>query len=203
MATLLQYCDELKREGFAVHTRKKLYLGLEPVTVDLFAEKEGEKRLYEFRADAAAGSAHNKLEDLAASAGARLITVHVRPPMDRRIAFEGLDEILSAYFAGETLPEELATALPGAAITAVRVDDLVSVNIEKAGITVEGSASMSVCPPAGEAQHAFPFWFCAQLDAEGNPASFEFELDPSALALRQKPQSHPRPRTKPTSAKQV
>lgn len=186
VATLLQYCDELKREGFAVHTRKKLYLGLEPVTVDLFAEKEGEKRLYEFRAEAATESAHAKLEELAASAGARLMTVYVRPPMDRRIVFEGLDEVLNTYFAGETLPEELDAVLPGAVFEGVCAHDLVCVSIEKDGITVEGSAVMTVRLPAGGEKREVPLWFYAALDADRNPASFEYETDVSGLAAEAK-----------------
>ena len=140
---ITQYKEELENNGFTVYMEHLFSNEL----VDLYAEKDNEKRVYEFKM---VGSPNEKkqqitkFKDFVVSHGATPYVVYVNPPDEKQIQFDGLDELIMDYFNTTEFPSELDTLSTHTAITSVYVSDLTSVDVSDGTINIDGFATISV-----------------------------------------------------------
>ena len=84
VAMILQYNDELKKEGFRTETKKKFLFGDGIFIADLYAESDDEKRIYDFQISGRKESQMERtaiLNGLAKSINAQPMVVYVNPPI--------------------------------------------------------------------------------------------------------------------------
>lgn len=198
VATMLQYNDELKKEGFKTETKKKFLFGGETFVVDLYAENDSEKRLYDFQLAGKKDIANERtasLNELCASINAKPIVVYVKTPVEKQILFDELETIINDYFLSRSLPTELEE-LPGElSINAVKVDEILTVTFENALISLSGCATLYVTiqyAPEGSEDieegrlycESFPLSFGIGLDSNFNCKTLEYEIDLSEFESR-------------------
>jgi hypothetical protein len=135
-----QYKQRLEEDGFSVEEQRNL----SSITVDLFAQKNGEKRIYEFgyfnkqRDD----NAIRRLRELAESINAKLYMVHMTRPREKEISFDDLDIKLCTYL-NDNMPAELDELSTHTTIAEVAVDSINIITIAD-NIKIVGDATISV-----------------------------------------------------------
>ncbi|OEF98276.1 hypothetical protein [Desulfuribacillus alkaliarsenatis] len=192
-AMILQYKQELKNEGFLTESEKIFDFNGKRFKVDLYAVKDGEKRIYEFRI---VGKGRfqkgiiTKFKEFAESTNAKPYVVYVKPPIEKQIIFEELDQIISGYFIEEGIPSELDVLSTHTTIDYIEVNEILSVAIEKSLITVSGEAIVYVnlqygsdrdCEYGDGAEYSdsFPLTFTVELDCDHNIKTIKYEVDTS------------------------
>ncbi len=191
VATMLQYNDELKKEGFATETKKKFLFGGEAFVADLYAENESEKRIYDFQLAGKKEGHRDRtaiLNSLCESVGAKPIVIYVKTPVEKQILFDELETIINDYFLSGDLPPELAE-LPGeTAINAVKVEEIFTASFEHSLISLSGCSTLYVTlqyKAEGAVESAddrvccerFPLSFTIGLDSDYNCKTLEYEID--------------------------
>lgn len=134
---------QLRREGFTVepeHFFKDAHLH-----VDLFAYKESEKRIYEFKfgRNRIRQNQLVKLQEFARQIGARLYVIYLELPQSKEIVFDGLDRILYGHLS-EYPPEEICELATHFHIKSVENVDISSIVVENEIINMRGNASLIV-----------------------------------------------------------
>ena len=206
VATMLQYNDELKKEGFTTETKKKFLFGGEAFVADLYAENDTEKRIYDFQLAGNKESHRDRmalLNGLCDSIGAKPIVVYVKTPVEKQILFDELETIINDYFLSGELPSELAE-LPGeTAINAVKVEEIFTASFEHSLISLSGCAAIYVTmqyetESGGKEDDSrvycdsFPLTFTIGLDSDYNCKTLEYEIDLSEFKSKKeedKPQA--------------
>ncbi len=204
VATVLQQMDELRKEGFDVQLKKKIFFKGEFFTADLYAENGSEKQIYDFRLEE--GQEHPEerdalLNSICESVDAKPVVVEITLPEERQIHFEELDDILFSYLSTTTLLPELQE-LPGdVSVCGVKVNNILSATLESANISVSGLAKLYISLryriSEDEEQgfstscDSFPMSFTVSLDNNFNCQTFEYEIDLSGFELK-KPEEEPR-----------
>ena len=189
---VLQYKNELEKQGYLV----SLGYSINGIILDLYAEKDAEKRAYEFKLvgnrDYANGSI-KKFKERVESLGIIPYVIYVNPPAEKNISFENLDMLLAEYFVEHSLPPELSALSPNTLIDYVEIDKLTNVDIADDEITVDGYASISVKillssgsestdSDIDEYAERFPMSFNVKLRQNGNYSidSVECDIDTSS-----------------------
>jgi len=191
VATMLQYNDELKREGFKTEAKKKFLFGGDTFVADLYAENDKEKRIYDFQL-AGKKESHSErtavLNSICENFGAKPIVVYVKTPVEKQILFDELETIINDYFLSGELPSELAE-LPGeTAINAVKVEEIFTASFEQSLITLSGCSTVYVTmqyesEDGGKEDdgriycESFPLTFTIGLDSDYNCKTLEYEID--------------------------
>lgn len=219
VATMLQYNDELKKEGFKTETKKTFLLNDEPFIADLYAENEGEKgensekRIYDFQLigrKQAQSERTARLNLLCQTIDAKPVIVYVKPPVEKQIVFEELETIINDYFLTDNLPQELLDLSLETCINAVKIDEILTASIEKSLISLSGCATVFATlrhepekdGKSGESSENdensgglvccehFPLSFDIGLDCDFNCKTLEYEIDLSEYISKKEP-SHP------------
>lgn len=194
VATLLQYNDELKKEGFQTETKKTFFLDGEAFVADLYAQNDEEKRVYDFqltgRKDAQSErTAHLNL--LCVNIGAKPLVVYVKPPVEKQIVFDELEAIINDYFLTDDLPPELSDLSLETCINAVKIDEILTASFEKSLVSLSGCATIFVTlrhelenNDKDSENHEglvccehFPLSFDIGLDCDYNCKTLEYEID--------------------------
>jgi hypothetical protein len=195
IAMLLQYKDQLKKEGFRTEPKKNFLVGGEAFTVDLYAESSEEQRVYLFRIDGKKENSKEReteLNKLAARINAEPVIVDIKPPVEKQIIFDDFESILNEYFLTGDLPAELSCLSRKASVNALKVDEFVSADIDKTLITLTGSATIFATLQFGSDYECetgkgkilcegFPITFSAGLDFDFNCKTVEYEIDTSGF----------------------
>ena len=193
-AMVSQYSDLLKSQGFSVELEKKIQYAENSFIADLFAIKNDETRLYEFKL-VGNGKMPNTREEgsirlfkeIAAALNAKPFVVYISPPGKKDITIEGLEEGLYAYIRDEpNLPSGLEGLFSNAEIVSVDVDRINNINISSRLVIVDGDATISLkLQPDDEADslEQFPMIFKAEYIPTDNKLSFlkiqEYFIDAS------------------------
>ena len=139
---ITQYKNELEKDGFSVFAAYPF----SNKQVDLYAEKDAEKRVYEFKMVGNQDKTKEKImkfKDYAVSNGATPYVVYVNPPKEKQIQFDGLDNLLTNYFIKTEIPSELDRLSTHTSIESVEVYDLTSVEVSESMINIDGFATIS------------------------------------------------------------
>lgn len=192
-AMILQYKDELRKEGFITESEREFSFEGKRFEVDLYAKKGEEKRIYEFKLigkkEYQKGQI-TKFKELAKIINAKPFVVYVNPPIEKEISFDDLVGIINDYFINEEIPSQLDELSTHTSIDCVEVDEILSLVIEKLLITVTGLATINVnlqygsnhdcdCGDGDECNDSFPLAFTIKLDHEYNIENIEYEIDTS------------------------
>lgn len=202
VATMLQYNDELKKEGFQTETKKRFFLDGEAFVADLYAENDAEKRVYDFqltgRKDAQSErTAHLNL--LCVNIGATPVVVLVKTPVEKQIVFDELEAIINDYFLTDDLPPELSDLSLETCINAVKIDEILTASFEKSLVSLSGCATIFVTlrhesEKGGEGfvccEH-FPLSFDIGLDCDYNCKTLEYEIDLSEYVSKKEEAKQP------------
>lgn len=215
VATVLQQMDELRKEGFDVQLKKKIFFKGEFFTADLYAENGSEKQIYDFRLEE--GQEHPEerdalLNSICESVDAKPVVVEITLPEERQIHFDELDDILFSYLSTTTLLPELQE-LPGdVSVCGVKVNDILSATLESANISVSGLAKLYISLryriSEDEEQgfstscDSFPMSFTVSLDNNFNCQTFEYEIDLLGFELKSRKKNPVQRKIKTMSAKQ-
>jgi hypothetical protein len=195
---ILQYNDELKKEGFRTETKKKFLFGDGIFIADLYAESDDEKRIYDFQIVGRKESQMARTEDLnglAKSINAKPIVIYVNPPIEKHIVFEDLEAILNEYFTTGEVPSELSALSENVSVSAVTVEDIITAALETSLITISACATIYVNIKLGYDSEAdngeskiycenFPLSFTIGLDFDFNCKTIEYEIDTSDFELK-------------------
>ena len=182
-AMIMQYTEKLQQQGFSVVVEKQS-------PADLYAEKEDEKRIYEFkyygnkRYDRGAISRIKKYAD---SIDAKLFMVYISRYKEKDIIFDNLDIKLTSFMANDELPSKLNSLSTHTVICEVNIDSINYINITDS-IKVSGNATISVELQFGSnadcrnddgviSTDSFPMIFDIELDTELNIHSCHVEID--------------------------
>jgi hypothetical protein len=191
---IMQYRDMLQSQGFVVELDKEIQFGDSSFNADIFASKEREKRLYEFKLvgnGQMPGSRQResirKFKEIAAAVDAKPFLVYVNPPVNKNIEIEGLEDGLNLYMLSEpSLPDVLEKLSPTAKIASVQLEKVNNVNISPHYVKVDGNATIYVTLPSiidADANEGFPMQFKAVFVAKDNELSFmkveEYSIDTS------------------------
>ena len=189
-AMIMQYTDQLKTEGFEI-------LPLQSnnnISIDLYAKKGDEKRLYEFKCYKISNDIKSKESAIiekkkhAESIGAKFSIVYLTPLKEKLIEFDNLDEILYEYISVEYFPEKLDSLSTHTKINSIYIDSINSISISKNLINISGDATISVSLQYGsdsdlqngdgdESSESFPMTFDADLDCDLNIIECQYEID--------------------------
>ena len=205
VAMILQYNDELKKEGFRTETKKKFLFGDGIFIADLYAESDDEKRIYDFQISGRKESQMERtavLNGLAKSINAQPMVVYVNPPIEKHIVFEDLEAIVNEYFTTGDLPSELADLSDKSSVSEVKVEDIITASIENTLITISACATIYVNLKfgtesdfdSGESKiycENFPLSFTIGLDFDFNCTTIEYEIDLSEYEMRAKVTQQP------------
>ena len=197
-ATIMQYKDMLQSQGFNVELEKTIQLfDGNRFNADLYASKDGEKRLYEFKLvgngqllNSKQRESVKRFKEIAAAVDAKPFMIYVNPPKDKDIEIEGLETGLYKYMITEPdLPPALSKISPDAKIVSVHLERINNVNISTRFVTVDGDATIYVkFPSAADADEAdgnesFLMSFKAVFVASDNKLSFmnisDYHIDTS------------------------
>ncbi len=210
VATMLQYNDELKKDGFKTETKKTFILNDEAFVADLYAENEEEKRVYDFQLTGrkeAQSERTARLNLLCASIDAKPFVVYVKPPIEKQIVFDELETIINDYFLTDDLPPEFSDLSEETCINAVKIDEILTVSFEKSLVCLSGCATIFITlrhksekdSENGESSENgdgglvccehFPLSFDIGLDCDYNCKTLEYEIDMSEyLSKKEQPQ---------------
>ena len=88
--------DLLKKQGFIVYYEYSFELEDNTVRIDIFAEKDSDRRIYEFKVsdNKIQKAQYNRLQTIAKALNAKLYIVYLEKPKSAKIEFEGLNDIL-------------------------------------------------------------------------------------------------------------
>jgi hypothetical protein len=204
VATMLQYNDELKREGFQTETKKKFLFDGEAFVADLYAQNDDEKRIYDFQLSGRKDSGNERtalLNALCETIGAKPIVIYVKPPVEKQIIFDELEPIINEYFLTGDLPAELSDLSDDTAVNAVKVDDILTASFEHSVISLSGCATVYAtlqygCEGSADGEcrvccESFPLSFDIWLDCDFNCKSLEYEIDLSAFESKKEAAREP------------
>jgi len=182
-AMVLQYKDSLNTQGFTVELDKKIQYGDLLFDADLYASKEGEARLYEFKLignGRMPGSKQRqsitRFKEIAASVNAKPFVVYVNPVIRKDIEVEGLEESLLIYMKSQPgLPFAIEMISPDAMISSLQLEKVGAVHVNSQIVIVDGTATLFVTFPTesdGEVNEGFPMHFKAVLTVKDDKLLF-------------------------------
>ena len=134
---------QLEREGFRVEPDYSFENV--PFKVDLFAQNEHEKRIYEFKfgRNRIQRNQFARLQLLARSIGAKLYVIYLEIPQTKTIEFCGIEEIICNNLKQNT-PKELYEISTNLLIREIRNVDISTINVDDELVELEGNASLVV-----------------------------------------------------------
>ena len=134
---------QLRREGFTVEPER--FFKDAQLDVDLYAYKETEKRIYEFKfgKNKIRQNQLVKLQEFAKQIGARLYVIYLELPQSKEIVFDGIDNILYGHLS-ENPPEEICELATHFYIESVENVDISSIVVENEIVSMRGNASLIV-----------------------------------------------------------
>ena len=182
-AMILQYKDMLIKQGFTVKLDKKIKLGNLLFVADLYASKDEEIRLYEFKLignGRMPGSMHRQsikeFKEFAAAVNAKPFVVYVNPAINKNIEVEGQEESLTSYMKSEAkLPLAIEMISPDSKITSLQLEKVGAVYVNSKIVSVDGTATLFVTLPIENGDNineCFPMQFKAVLEAKDDKLSF-------------------------------
>ena len=190
-AMIMQYKRDLEKKGFIVSLGYKIH----DLHIDVYAEKDSEKRAYNFKLVGKENYVKWNIVDFKETAEVHGITayaVYVNPPDKKQIDFDDLSKLLTDHFIDGETPTELDELSTQVRVDKVELDELTGIDIANEVITIDGYASICVelYYDSGHAmKHTdgvdytdrFPMSFCARLGY--NDAYFiksiDYEIDTS------------------------
>ena len=193
-AMIMQYADMLRSKDYYVEQDKQFSMGASYFQVDLYAEKNKEKRVYEFKVVGNTSeqekTAHEesiqRFQKYAREVGAIPFVVYVNPPAEKNIQIENLDAVLLSYFKG-AVPSELADLSPNTQIEDIEIDELNRVEISSNKTSVVGNAiiyaTLDYEPTTDDGTvltSNFPMTFSATLDGDLSIEDLEYNIDISS-----------------------
>lgn len=136
---------ELVRDGFFV---EREYLPPEGIGIrfDLYAEKGGDRRLYELKLgkNKIQSKQFERLQAEARRLGAKLYIVYLETPRSKEIDFEGLEQIICEDLVND-LPSELDSLSTHTTIEDVDNVEIDAIRISDGIAILEGSGTINVC----------------------------------------------------------
>lgn len=189
-AMIMQYTDQLKTEGFEI-------LPLQSnnnISIDLYAKKGNEKRLYEFKYYKTSNNIESKKSTIienknyAESIGAKFSIIYLTPLKEKTIEFEDLESKILGYIVEEDFPAELDSLSTHTRVNSIYIDSINSISISETSINISGDATISVSLQYGsdsdlqngdgdESSESFPMTFDADLDCDLNILKCQYEID--------------------------
>ena len=189
-AMILQYQNMLLANGFGVERGKVLKVDFLSHVVDLYASKDNEIRLYDFKIIGDNGYRKDQifiLKKIAASIGAKPFIIYVNPPTEKSIEIEGLGIALCTYIETEGVPSNISRLSAHTIIEDIEIDDLTYMYVSSDSIEVEGEALIfahlqysSDLYEKTEADASFPMSFKAKLDFDLSIKDLEYSIDTSS-----------------------
>jgi hypothetical protein len=192
-AAVLQLSKQLRAEGFVTYTEYEIKYQSINFSADLYAEKNDEKRIYEFKL--IGNKKHQqglitKLKKVAKEIGAEAFVIYVNPPVEKSIDFDDLGSILTEYFCNNDIPNDLDILSTHTSIDIVEVDDITYCGITGDCITVSGNATINVELQWGSDHDSeigdglidydgFPMSFTVKLDFDFEINDIDFAIDTS------------------------
>lgn len=136
-------CSELVKQGFAVFEEKSSTTG--NFRYDIYAEKSDEKRIYELKIgkNKIYKNQLARLQEEAKKIKAKLFIVYLEVPKSKQIDYDDLDQIIFENLLNN-FPTELDTLSTHTSLESVNNVDIESINVQSAGITLSGSASLDL-----------------------------------------------------------
>lgn len=189
-AMIMQYTDQLKAEGFKIICSQLN----NNRSIDLYAQKKDDKRLYEFKYYKNHNSESKKTNIIenkkyAKSIGAKFSIVYLNPLKEKIIEFDELSTILLSNFSAIETPDELDHLSTHTIITDIEVDSLDHIEIiNNDNINISGNATISVLLQYGsdrdlnnnigsESSEYFPMSFTVNLDNDFTIQNFDYYID--------------------------
>ena len=187
-AAILKIERQLNREGFDV--KRNYSIEDSNIEVDLFAYNNVEKRIYEFKIG------HNKIQNkqfqllqrYSRDIGAKLFIIYLEVPHSKRIAFNGIEDIIFGHMT-EFPPVELLELATHVNITDIANIDINAMDVDDEIIHIRGSGSIFVDTQFGspsdlyknngvEEHLEFEFWFRLKLNvAEKKILNSYYKID--------------------------
>ena len=185
-AMIMQYISMLRAKGYSVEQEKRLGADSSSFCADLYAEKNGEKRLYEFKVigkkQAATDSIHH-FRKHAQEIGAIPIVVYVNPPEAKNIEIDDLSDKIFSYISREDTPPDLEMLSRQPMVDDVEVDEISDIKISSEHITATGDAIIYVKLNHDDdvkATEDFPMTFTAVLDHNLSIEKLQYSIDTSS-----------------------
>ncbi len=190
-AMIMQYTEVLSSDGYSVKREENLVAGSSNFTADLYAVKNDEKRIYEFKVIGSQSCQERNvlnLKEFADLYGAIPFIIYVNPPVTKNIEIDDLDVKIRSEITGDGIPEELDCLSTHTDIDDVQIDELTNIKISNGSITVDGEAIISVNLIYGSESDEqvstpadFPMSFTIELDFELSITDYQYEIDTSSF----------------------
>ena len=180
---------ELKTEGFSVYREFSISAN---IRADLYAEKDGDRRIYEFRFGIykIREQRYSKLQELAGLLNARLLLIYLNMPTSNNLEFDELVNILKNDLYNN-IPGDLDVLSPHTVVEYVDDVEIDRAAIDGTMITVSGSACAQVYTQIGSdgdlreglaivGTHDIPFDYLITYDFKTSQITereYHFDLD--------------------------
>ena len=187
-AYIKQYCDELQARGYKISMEKNMG----GFRADILAEKDNDKKVYEFKMIGKGGYRKDRFDIFYARAeelGVEPIVVYYQPPIEKEIVFDDLGDLLNDYIIAEEIPNELDRLSTHTMVEEVYVETLVTALIQDS-LEFKGNAIISGSLQFGSESDqknndgliegfSFPMEFTVELDKDLNIIHLDYEIDTS------------------------
>lgn len=182
-ANIKQKAEELIRDGYRL---------IPDSPFDLLVEKNGHKRVYEFKYRN--GDRRTlKLEEIrkrAEKEGAEFIVVYMLRPNRDSIEFDDLGELIMEYFT-DNFPSDLDELSSHTRLSEVYVEAITDISLTERDITIKGEASVTVSLQYGSDREqeedeeeecmTFPMDFEASMNWNREITDMDYEIDTSDI----------------------
>ncbi len=186
-AMITQYANQLRSDGYTVEPGKCFDTGTSRFQFDLYAEKNGDTRVYEFKVIGNKQEQNiQRFQEYSRAIGAVPIVVYVNPPKSKNIEIDNLGEIILSYICGEGTPPELDSLSSHSEIEDIQIDELNEVTISAESMTAAGDAVVYVNLNHGSRSDEacmtenFPMTFTAKLNSDLSIEHLEYAIDTSS-----------------------
>ena len=142
-AALNKTMRQLRREGYNVES--DYFHEKAQLSVDLFAYKENEKRIYEFKFGRNRIQRNQlvRLQEFAKSIGAKLYIIYLEIPQSKEILFENIENIIYDNLSQDP-PSELLELSTHFYVKDVENIEISTINLDNELVSLSGSASLIV-----------------------------------------------------------
>lgn len=142
-AALNRTMRQLRLEGFAVETERLFERA--HIRVDLFAQNNYEKRIYEFKfgRNRIQRNQLARLQEFAKSIGAKLFVIYLEMPQSKEIVFDGIENIIYGHLS-EYPPQEICELATHFYIKDVDNVEISSIEVANEVVKLAGSGCLIV-----------------------------------------------------------
>lgn len=191
-AAILQTQKDLTSNGYSVTLGKEIEFNEKKFCADLYAEKNHEKRMYEFKLVGNEFQQYRKdimyFKNIAKAIGAKAIVTYVNLPLEKTIEFDGLAEKIEEYLESDGIPQSIDCLSTHSSIDALEIDTITDCEITDDQIAIKGYATIYTMLQWGsnsdlkhedglEQAVAFPMNFDVTLDLDLEIQHIEYDID--------------------------